>query len=161
MCKGRGAVARSFFTTRRPFSGVIFEMGKGPAPFCKEAPFFFSGSSLKCARGGRGPLLFCEAAPFFGRPSLEEALFGTRPNCRLALVLVCVLFGGGFVCRGGGCSRRLVLVLLGRVALVVSLRAMHWLWSRAAVSAYFPCSAPRAGRQRRQSNEFSLETSLV
>ena len=53
---------------------------------------------------------------------------------RLALVLVCVLRGGGFVCCVGGCVLRLVLVLVARVALAVVIRALSWFWSRVVVS---------------------------
>ena len=80
---------------------------------------------------------------------------------RLALVLVCVLFGGGFVCRVGGCVRRLVLFWSA---------ALRWLSPCAIcpgsgrVRRFWlipPFSAPRVGRRRHRSNEFSAETSLV
>ena len=71
---------------------------------------------------------------------------------RVALVSVCALIVGGFVCRVGGCDLRLLVlfVRVARAVLDVALRDSPSFWSRAAVSYYPPlfgasrCSAETA-----------------
>ena len=59
---------------------------------------------------------------------------------RVALVSVCALIVGGFVCRVGGCDLRLLVlfVRVARAVLDVALRDSPSFWSRAAVSYYPP-----------------------